>query len=100
MTSVSEFSCRKGTTRKGDDKDKFQEMCYMNLTLCNYGKWLSSLCKSVIFTSDAGAGNSEDRQLGRKYGSKVLECKNKLKFGSMNWSPQVQTETWVSFCCL
>lgn len=72
----------------------------MNLTLCNYGKWLSSLCQPVIFTSDAGAGNSEDRKLARKYGSKVLECKNKLKSGSMNWSPQVQTDTWVSFCCL
>lgn len=49
----------------------------MNLTLCNYEKCLSNLCKPVIFTSDARAGNSEDRHLGRKYGSKVLECKNK-----------------------
>lgn len=71
----------------------------MNLTLCNYEKWLSNLCKPVIFTSDAGVGNSEDRQLGRKYGIKYWSARTN-KSGSTNWSPQVQTETWVSFCGL
>ena len=33
--------------------------------------------QDVIFTSDARPGKSEDRHLGRKYGSKVLEYRNK-----------------------
>ena len=71
----------------------------MNLTVCNYEKWLSNLCKMSFSHLMPGLESQRigiwEENMEVKYWSTGTN-----KSGSTNWSPQVQTETWVSFCCL
>lgn len=58
-----------------------------DLTSWNYESWLISLCKAIIFMSNAGALRLQNRQLEREDGSKV-------EVGKISWYPQA----WDGAC--